>query len=179
MEVSPGELPAGRLLSVDELAIYGFSYKPEFYRGATGREYHAFALDKQDQLPVGPPDYARANRDYSPNRPGKFRVKFRWQSDVPMLARSLVLADDTLFMAGPPEAANRSMLAFSGRQGGVLCAVSAKDGTTFRQYWLESLPVFDGMAAAHQRLYVSMQDGCLLCLGDGAAASDATELPEL
>jgi hypothetical protein len=47
-----------------------------------------------------------------------------------------------------------------------LCAVSAADGKTLAQYHLDSLPVFDGLAAAQGRLYLTLQDGRLLCLGD-------------
>ncbi|HUU16202.1 MAG TPA: hypothetical protein VMW72_03550 [Sedimentisphaerales bacterium] len=47
---------------------------------------------------------------------------------------------------------------------GLLMAISASDGTELAQYQLDSSPVFDGMAAAYGRLYVSMEDGSLLCL---------------
>ena len=47
---------------------------------------------------------------------------------------------------------------------GLLMAVSASDGTELAQYQLDSPPVFDGLAAAYGRLFVSMEDGSLLCL---------------
>ena len=43
-------------------------------------------------------------------------------------------------------------------------AISASDGTELAQYRLDSSSVFDGMAAAYGRLYVSMENGSLLCL---------------
>ncbi len=49
---------------------------------------------------------------------------------------------------------------------GLLMAISASDGTELAQYQLDSSPVFDGMAAAYGRLYVSMEDGSLLCLAE-------------
>ena len=39
------------------------------------------------------------------------------------------------------------------------------DGKTLATHKLASLPVFDGMAAAGGRLYVSTTDGRLRCLG--------------
>jgi hypothetical protein len=45
--------------------------------------------------------------------------------------------------------------------------VSAADGKGLVTYRLGAMPVFDGMAAAHGRLYLSMADGHVLCLGGG------------
>ncbi len=173
------ELPSGRLLSIDDSSIYGFSYKPRFYRGSTGRKYHLFAADKKDQNSPGPPDYRRANRDYPPQGNAKFQVKYRWARDVPLLARAMVLAGKTIFAAGPPEEALRSPAAFSGKRGGILCAFSKEDGKILAEYRLDALPVFDGMAAAEGKLFVSMQDGNLFCLGDGASVPDSRPLSPL
>ncbi|HIE51460.1 MAG TPA: methyltransferase domain-containing protein [Armatimonadetes bacterium] len=157
------EVPAGRLLVFDGSSIYGFAYQPDFYRGATGRKYHLFATDRQ--IVQEPPDYQRASRDYPPRGQRKFKVKFRWAEGVPLLARALVLAGQTLFVAGPPERALRSRLAFEGRRGGFLYAISATEGRTLKGYQLDSLPVFDGLIAAEGRLYMCTIDGKLLCLG--------------
>ena len=45
-------------------------------------------------------------------------------------------------------------------------AVSASDGTELAQYRLDCSPVFDGMVAAGGRLYVSLQDGRLVCMAE-------------
>ncbi len=161
---------AGRLLSVADERIYGFGYKPSFYRGSTGRRYHLFAAPKTQPDPR-PPNYRRANRDYPHSGKGKFKVNLAWQTDVPLLARAMVLAGETLFLAGPPDRATRSMLAFEGQRGVMLAAVSAQDGEMLGEYKLPTLPVFDGMAAARGRLYLSLQDGTLLCMGRGKGAA--------
>jgi len=160
------ETPAGRLLAMDSSAIYGFGYEPESYRGATGRKYHLFATDKRCDPAKEPPDYKRAARDYHPRSKGKFKMEFRWTKNIPLLARAMVLADETLFVAGPPDRALRSTLAFEGERGGFLSAVSATDGSMLAEYRLSSLPVFDGLIAARGRLYLSTQDGRLSCLGE-------------
>ncbi|MFQ6133411.1 MAG: PQQ-binding-like beta-propeller repeat protein, partial [Armatimonadota bacterium] len=159
------EAPAGRLLAFDESSIYGYSYQPGFYRGSTGREYHLFATDRRNQVSQDPPDYARASHDYPHSGQGKFRVQFQWTQESPLLVRAMVLANQTLFVAGPPERALRSVSAFEGKEGAALRAVSAADGTTLREYQLDALPVYDGMAAAHGRLYIATADGRLLCAG--------------
>jgi hypothetical protein len=47
----------------------------------------------------------------------------------------------------------------------VLWAVSAADGNQLAEIKLESPPVFDGMIAANERLYISTTDGKVVCLG--------------
>ncbi len=54
--------------------------------------------------------------------------------------------------------------ALAGAEGGLLWAVSAADGQALAQYKLEAPPVFDGMAASAGRLFVSLQNGRILCL---------------
>ena len=162
------ETPAGRLLVMDDSAVYGFGYEPSSYRGATGRKYHLFATDKRCDAAKEPPDYKRSTRDYRPKgkEKAKFKVEFRWAKSVPLLARAMVLAGKTLFVAGPPTRALRSTLAFEGNRGGYLAALSVTDGSTLAKYRLGSLPVFDGLIAARGRLYMSAQDGRLSCMGE-------------
>jgi hypothetical protein len=164
--------------------IYGFGYKPEFYRGSTGREYHLFAIGRESLPAQPPPDYRRANRDYPHSGKGKFRLDLAWATDTPLLGQALVKANEALFLAGPPADATRSMLAFEGREGAILHAASTADGTAAKTWSLPALPVHDGLAAARGRLYISLADGSLLCLGaDGkplppyAAAARAAGKP--
>ena len=94
-----------------------------------------------------------------------------------IFVRALVLADKSLFLAGPPEpvetrssnlklqAPDKAEAAFLGTQGAVLWRVSAADGKTLNEYKLDSSPVFDGMIAARSRIYISLQDGSLVCFG--------------
>jgi hypothetical protein len=101
-----------------------------------------------------------------------------WSRPSPIFVRALVLADTTLFLAGPPELddtkrseltlddAGKAEAAFLGQQGASLCAVAAADGRQLAQYKLESPPVFDGMIAGRGRLFVSLQNGSLVCFGE-------------
>ena len=89
---------------------------------------------------------------------------------VPIRATAMVLAGgpekEILFIAGPPDEIDPkdSLAAFEGRKGARLWAVSAEDGAKLAEYGLKSPPVFDGMIAAHGRLYISMDDGGLICM---------------
>jgi hypothetical protein len=82
----------------------------------------------------------------------------------------LLLADQTLFVAGPPDVfkADDPAAAFEGRAGGVLLAVAAADGETLADYSLDSPPVFDGMAAVNGRLLMATVDGDVVCLAGAA-----------
>ncbi len=94
----------------------------------------------------------------------------------------MVQAGDTLFIAGPPDvldeehAARRlgtseiqaklaeQDAALMGRRGGLLWAVSTKDGAELGEVRLSAPPAWDGMAAAGGRLYLTTVDGNVLCL---------------
>ena len=90
------------------------------------------------------------------------------------MVRAMVLADETLFVAGPSVKVNKIPRrptdvdpfaeALEARGGGTLLAVSPNDGEILVDYYLKSFPVFDGMAAAYGRLYISMKDGSVICL---------------
>ena len=161
------EAPAGRLLAFTDDKLYGYGYAPSYYRGSTGRKYNLFGLDRAAQPQQPAADYRRANRDYPHSGSGKFNISYQWSRQVPLLVRSMVLTEDKLFAAGPPENALTRQSVFAGETGGRLTVVSTANGEPLKDYQLDALPVFDGMAAAYGRLFLSLKDGRLLCLGAG------------
>ncbi len=90
-----------------------------------------------------------------------------WKTLVPIRAVAMVLAGKTLFVAGPPDTAGGEdpWAALEGRKEGALWAVSMADGKKLVEYPLDSPPVFNGIAAAGGRLYLSTKDGKILCYG--------------
>jgi hypothetical protein len=78
-----------------------------------------------------------------------------------------VLTKDKLLAAGPPDSALKVRAALDGKEGGRLTVVSTADGTVLNQYKLDTVPVYDGMAAAYGKLYLALQDGRLVCFGSG------------
>ena len=113
----------------------------------------------------------------------EFTVNHHWTSRLPIFGRAMVLADGTLFVAGPPDTLDEEQAfggiespevetrlaaygaAFAGRGGAGLWAVSAASGERIAEYELEVPPVFDGLVAAEGRLYLAMTDGTVLCMG--------------
>ncbi len=93
--------------------------------------------------------------------------KALWQQRVGIRITAMVRAGGTLFVAGSPDVVDPEDPhgAWEGRKGGVLAAFDAGDGKKLAEYKLPSPPVWDGMAAAGGRLYLSTKDGTVLCLG--------------
>ncbi|MEA3224896.1 MAG: PQQ-binding-like beta-propeller repeat protein, partial [Planctomycetota bacterium] len=130
----------GRLIVFNESNIYGYGRKQVHW---------------SNMLQDGP------YRIFAMSRSGNAK---QWEKAVPMQVRAMVLADKVLFVAGllaneidGPDGPDKS-------RGAALIALSASDGAELGRRQLDSIPVFDGMASAYGRLYISMKDGSLLCL---------------
>jgi len=88
-----------------------------------------------------------------------------WSCGIPLTGNAMVLADDVLFVAGTPVEFPEDDLAkaYEGRMGGILWAVSSKDGKKLAEYKLDAPPAWDSMAAANGRLFMSLKDGTVVC----------------
>jgi hypothetical protein len=113
---------------------------------------------------------------------GQQQIDDLWHTEVPILGRAMVLAGDTLFVAGPPQVVNereamdgwftpavRQKLveqeaAFAGKHGATLLATSTEDGSIRARWPLAAPPVFDGMIAAYGRLLLAATEGKVICL---------------
>ena len=82
--------------------------------------------------------------------------------------RSMVLAGENLFVAGPPDVLDPDdpMAAFEGRRGMILRVFDSSNGTQLAEYKMESMPVFDGMSAAGGKLFLSLASGEFVCWGN-------------
>ena len=112
-------------------------------------------------------------------RSGGSFVKHKWTEDVPLYVRAMVLAGDTLFIAGPPDTIDEEKTfaqlkagdkkveaklaaqnrALNGKDGGRLWAVSKTTGKKLGETRLPNLPTWDGMAAANGSLILTTIDG--------------------
>jgi len=180
--------PSGRPMVLDENKIYSFGRKPQYYRWTTPMEYMLYASAKQppaERIGVdrkGRKTKAKKKRASLGSMPAN-TIQTDWKQDIPVLVRAMVLAGETLFLAGPPdlidehqtlavfdapatqELFSRQAAALEGDEGAALWAVSASDGRKFAEQKLEALPVFDGMIAAGRRIYYATTDGRVIALG--------------
>jgi len=176
------QVPAGRLLVTDGSRVFGFGRNqydiPGAHVGVDAAEVWGPIGKDQGRwtfyrlfgrtVDTRPADPSRRTRQSPPaNRPD-------WTRRIPVLVRAMVLAQQTLFVAGPadkvnevphtPAAVDPLSESLEALRGGRLLAVSAADGKTLADFELPSPPVFDGMAAAQGRLYFSTKMGTVVCM---------------
>ena len=184
---APGETRhAGRLMVKDGKRVYGFGRRNQYdymgsHVGLGKMKYLLYAaelpgaLKGEKQVPKAKTKPLRWNQD-KPNLPSL------WEKRAGLLVRGMVLSGDTLFVAGPPdllgeapgqtphpyervsvESLRAQRDALDGRKGAVLRAFSAETGETLSELELYGLPAWDGLIAARGRLYLTMQDGTVIC----------------
>jgi len=93
---------------------------------------------------------------------------YRWSTSVPVTVRAMTVAQNTVFVAGPPDVVDEDdpLGAIEGRKGGVIKAINRIDGEEVSHLALPAPPIFDGMAIATGRLLVSCSDGSLVSMID-------------
>ena len=84
--------------------------------------------------------------------------------------RALAKAGDVILVAGEPmkfkDPVWRNYVdAYNGKLGGDLLALSASDGKELARCKLPAAPVWDSIAVAQGRIYISLADGTLQCIG--------------
>lgn len=167
-------VPAGRIMVASDNRL--FSYARTRYDSGNGGNVSAghIGVVKQDYQDMGRVDfaqnpyrlYAMARPDAKARRRGKRPESIQWQTAVPLLVRAMVLADETLFIAGPEAGVhNRGLVELATAQPGSLWAVAAADGHVLARYPLAADPAFDALAAAGHCLYLATRDGNVLCFG--------------
>ncbi len=88
-----------------------------------------------------------------------------WSRHIPVRGKAMILAGQRLVVAGPPDVApaDDPLAAFEGLEGGRLWTISVSDGEPVQKLTLDSPPVWQGLAAAHGRLYLADRSGTLHC----------------
>jgi hypothetical protein len=94
--------PAGRILACDEDRVYGYGRK--IYAWGTPLAYHLYAAG-QDLVKLPPgrkPAIPPLGNKGVKVPPITHEIDLKWSTDVDVHARALLVAGDTLFLAGPP-----------------------------------------------------------------------------
>ncbi len=124
-----------------------------------------------------------ANRGSGNQQAAKSQIQPKWTSDVPIYVRGMVLANRTLFIVGPSDIMNeeetfkkisekslevQELLSkqneiLNGSEGSRLLAVNAESGAVEGEVQLDSLPAWDGLAAAQEKLFLSTKSGAVIC----------------
>ena len=142
---------------------------------APGKKGYLLSADANDNEPALDDRTVEVTKGWGFTRTAP-PVWFDW---APIRIRGMVLAGRTLYVAGPPDVVDPAdpMEAFDGRKGGVLRAYSSTHGELLSEIRLKAPPVFDGMIAAADRLYLSLTDGRILCLDKPQPQAQGLEQP--
>jgi len=154
----------GSILCTDRELVYGIHYYGRFT--PLGRKSDA----KPNYFPGTGTTVLFAGKEKKVERkPGRFRVMAaqEWMVKLPILAKSLVVAGDSVCVAGTRDIVDEKdpWAHIDGRKGAKLIIYSKKKGETQTEFDLASPPVFDGLASAHGSLLVSCRDGSVVCFG--------------
>ncbi len=157
-------VPYGLMLAFDDQTVWGV-------RRSRNSGYTLFADDNPSwlgQAETGKP--LLANEQVLPDfrKPNaKSAPKLKWSVALPMRPRAMLRAGNSLYFGGLPDVIDEKdpFAAYEGRKGGLLWVMSARNGEKLAEYKLEAVPLWDGMAAANGRLYISTQDGRVLSMG--------------
>ena len=79
----------------------------------------------------------------------------------------MAITGDHLLVVGPPDVVDTvdPVATFQGRSGSLLNIYSKQDGRLVRSFDLDEFPTFDGLSIAKNRLYLTTQDGKVICFG--------------
>jgi len=174
----------GKTLPLNGQVVLDLSFDNGKARDASGLDHHGKIVGATPVPGKTKMALRFAARKGGGGRPSGSFVEPNWTQDVPLLVRAMIKAGDTLFICGPADIIDeqetfeklkrgdqsvQKVLAeqdalLDGADGSVLRAISAKTGQTLSELKLDALPVWDSLAAAKGRLYLSTKDGKVRCL---------------
>ncbi len=179
----PGKYaPYGRILCFNDDRVFGFGRDPQYLCNSSLLEYRLYSAAKQAQ--EGKAVNASVTWKKLDAEPEEklTRLAFHWKiAHPPLLVRAMLLANDVLLVAGPPDLVDEKAMwgrsneplfrqkmreqadALLGSRGAALWAVSAASGEKLAEYELEDLPAFDGLSAASGQLFMATANHKLIC----------------
>jgi hypothetical protein len=172
----------GKLLVFDERTAYGVQTYYTFLKHDksmqpgthTGHLHQKYARYTPEQFPIGTRLFAQNNDKEKTRQLDRKRRRnlnansHKWNRKTLVQFRAIVLADNFLFGAGWKDSVKifdqSHEKNFDSEDNSVLMVMSTVDSETLKEYPLEAQPVFDGMAAAYGRLYLSLKNGTVVCM---------------
>jgi len=170
----------GKLLVFDDKMAYGVQTYYTFLKydksmqpsTHTGHLHQKYARYTPGQFPIGTRLFARENKkEKNLELIKKLRRthtlegnSHKWNRKMLVQFRAMVLADNVLFGAGWKDSVKIFEKNPYSENESVLTVMSIADGETLKEYPLKAEPVFDGMAAAYGKLYLSLKNGTIICL---------------
>jgi outer membrane protein assembly factor BamB len=177
----------GRLIVFDKSRVYSFFAQNVGNNINPRTSYSLYATNKDipEQEKFVEEKVDRRGKKKGRAKVPQGKIEHIWELSKPdILANAMVLAGGNLFLVGPPDVADeektygfvyggndeinhqmrRQEQAWLGKQGALLWVVSADTGQKLSEYKIPAIPVWDGMIAANEKLYISMKNGTIVCL---------------
>jgi len=160
--------PSGQILCFNSDTVYGYG-RENLAGGPVGHRADTYRLFGMNRAGAAPPAAKQGK-----SKPSAAAEPL-WTDFQAPIVRAMVLGGDRLAVAGPREWGDKDpdLLAFTnepearagfeGAKGVYLHIVSSADGKRISACELPAMPVFDGLATANGRLYLSTLDGKVLC----------------
>ena len=158
--------PSGRIMSFDKIRICAFARRSQYFYVSTPIEYKLYGSIGDD----------------------RHKTSYRtWSTVLPIFVRAMVVSEDKVFVAGPADIMDEEMFRLNrhrskleevekhsglrerqeklweGSEGASLMVVDINNGSIVSEQKLDTLPVFDGFAAAEGKLFMSTTDGDVVC----------------
>jgi len=154
--LSGNETPAGRILVFDDQYVYGYGRRiynksQGGHMSAVGPGYHLFCE------PMNPLRREPARKNALKSQPA-FKRLFQWSVSTQAPVVAMVLTHQVLHVATTPKPW------ITAPASGQLIAIDPHNGKVLQELSLPCAPVFDGMAAATDGLYLALRDGRVACL---------------
>ena len=171
------KVPFGRILSFTDDAVYGYG-RVRIAGSKAGHKldaYHLFRSPRVMQF-TGSGGGKPPRGKKRPRATKQAKPKPVWSDTKAPIVRAMVVAGDTVVVAGPPDLGRKvnegglsfanpaeALAAFRGEKGALLQVRSIEDGRAIHEANLSARPVFDGMSSADGRVYISLENGALEC----------------
>jgi len=160
-----GAVAGAQLLVFDEQMAYAVAAY-----GSSGAAGFFHPDDKGYRLFAAPWKPLRDKSAKESRTSGKSKkAESLWTVYVPVRITAMALAAKTLVAAGTPDVVDPSdpLAALEGRKGGRLRLIATDDGSKLAEYDLDSPPVYDGLAVAGKKLYMTTAAGQVACFAAG------------
>ena len=185
-------VPAGRIMVFDDTTVCGYGRRWQYFRWSTPYVNHLFAATKEPdilRMTAAEPNPRRKRTARSNPVPGRYRPRASptaGPTNCPCKPARWCWPTRHCSSPGRPTWSTRkrppsrwriprfwrrssSRARLRRAQGGHRFGRVPRDGKGLVSYRLPSMPIFDGMAAADEKLYLSTTDGKIFCLGAGRA----------
>lgn len=172
------QVPAGRIMCFDEERVVGYG-REKRQAGAVGHRGNSFHLWAMD-MKTTTRSVQEEKTTPKEKRRGKGKkaqpMNYLWSQKIDMVTRAMLQTPYRVVLAGFPdlaqknkeelsfENANEVKAAYAGTKGGLIRFISTEDGSQTNEIKIDSRPVFDGVSAAHGKLFIALMDGRVMCL---------------